>query len=158
MFVKSLNSTSNLPKSLKMYLCKYWRLVYWDSRDLLLIFAKSYTGICEIIYWYWRNHLPILAKSYTGIGEILVLAKSCKGCWWNHISILANRILVYLGRNNYFCPWNFFEIDLQNKMKYLLQIDYWKWNFPMTQSIWCLVCRSIGQSIGRSVHPFLRVH
>ena len=109
----------------------------------------TFAGIDQIVYRYWRNRLPVLAKSYTGIGEIVFW-------YW------PNRILAYLGWSNFVLSRKFlwkFLIDLQNKMKtlslqkntkyifpgypaditgrsgYLLQIDYWKWNFPITQSV-----------------------
>ena len=62
MFLESSISTSNLTKSLKMYLRRYWR-------NHLLVLAKLSTGIGEIVYRYWRNRLPVLAKSFTGIDE-----------------------------------------------------------------------------------------
>ena len=55
MFLESPISTSNLPKSWKMYLCRYWQ-------NRLPVFAKLPTVIGEIAYR--------LAKWPTGIGEI----------------------------------------------------------------------------------------
>ena len=135
MFLESSISTSNLPKSSKMYLRRYW-----------------------------RNRQPVLANSPTGIDEIT-------NQYWQ------NLMLVYLGRNNFFCPGNFFENFSQiyiirwrpfpsNKIHspsggypanvtgisgYLLQNDYRKWNFPMTQSVCCSVRWFIVWSVGRPV-------
>ena len=109
------------------------------------VLAKSPTGIGQFANWYWPNHQPVL--------------------------------LVYLGRNNFFCPGNFFENSSQiyiirwrpfpsNKIHspsggypanvtgisgYLLQNDYRKWNFPMTQSVCCSVRWFIVWSVGRPV-------
>ena len=49
MFLESSIWTSNLPKSLKMYLHQYWR-------NHILVLTK-YTGIDQIIYRYWQNCL-----------------------------------------------------------------------------------------------------
>ena len=135
MFLESSISTSNLPKSSKMYLRRYW-----------------------------RNRQPVLANLPTGIDQIT-------NQYWR------NLMLVYLGRNNFFCPGNFFANSSQiyiirwrpfpsNKIHspsggypanvtgisgYLLQIDYRKWNFPMTQSVCCSVRWFIVWSVGRPV-------
>ena len=58
MFLKSSISTSNLSKSLKMYLRRYW------PNHIL---AKSYTSIGQIVYQYWWNRIPVLTKLYTSI-------------------------------------------------------------------------------------------
>ena len=63
MFLESSISTSNLPKSSKMYLRRYWR-----NRQPVL--AESPTGIGQFANRYWPIHQPVLAKSSTGIGQI----------------------------------------------------------------------------------------
>ena len=94
MFLEFPISTSNLPKSWKMYHRRYWR----DRQPIL---AKSPTSIGQItnLYWriwqyihinyahpfcrhseianrYWQNHQPVLAKSPTSIGQI-----ANRYCW-----------------------------------------------------------------------------
>ena len=64
MFLESLISTTNLPKSLKMYLRQYWQY-------RIPVMAKSYTSIDKIIYQYWQNHVPVVPNSYIGIDEIV---------------------------------------------------------------------------------------
>ena len=69
MFLESPISTSNLPKSWKMYLHQYRRnrlsvLGKWPTG-----IGKSPTSIGKIAYWYWQNRLLVLAKSPTSIDE-----------------------------------------------------------------------------------------
>ena len=172
MFLESSISTSNLPKSSKMYLRRYWRNrqpVLANSPTGIGQFANRYWPICQLVLAnsptdidqfanrYWPIRQPVLTKSPTSIGEIL--------CW----SILAGIF--------FFCPGNFFENSSQiyiirwrpfpsNKIHspsggypanvtgisgYLLQNDYRKWNFPMTQSVCCSVRWFIVWSVGRPV-------
>ena len=206
MFLESSISTSNLPKSSKMYLRRYWR-----NRQPVL--ANSPTGIGQFANRYWRNRQPVLANSPTGIGQIAnrywpnrqpVLANSPTGIgqfanlyWSNRILFLVrifwslklfhnlrrrlypwNKIhSLYVGYPADICPGYFFENSSQiyilrwrpfpsNKIHspsggypanvtgisgYLLQIDYRKWNFPMTQSVCCSVRWFIVLSVGRPV-------
>ena len=128
------------------------------------VLAKSPTGIGQFANRYWPIRQPVLAKSPTGIGQFA-------NRYWR------NLMLVYLGRNNFFCPGNFFANSSQiyiirwrpfpsNKIHspsggypanvtgisgYLLQNDYRKWNFPMTQSVCCSVRWFIVWSVGRPV-------
>ena len=62
MFLESSISTSNLPKSSKMYLRRYWR-----NRQPVL--ANSPTGIGQFANRYWPIRQPVLTKSSTGIGQ-----------------------------------------------------------------------------------------
>ena len=62
MFLEFPISTSNLPKSWKMYHRRNWR-----NRQPVL--AKSPTGFGQIANRYWPNRQPVLAKSPTGIDE-----------------------------------------------------------------------------------------
>ena len=115
MFLESSISTSNLPKSSKMYLRRYWRNRqpvlanlptgigqfanrYWPIRQPVL--TKSSTGIGQFANRYWPNRQPVLANLPTGIDEIT-------NQYWR------NLMLVYLGRNNFFCPGNFFANSSQ---------------------------------------------
>ena len=135
---------------------------YWPIRQPVL--TKSSTGIGQFANRYWPNRQPVLANLPTGIDEII-------NQYWR------NLMLVYLGRNNFFCPGNFFANSSQiyiirwrpfpsNKIHspsggypanvtgisgYLLQNDYRKWNFPMTQSVCCSVRWFIVWSVGRPV-------
>ena len=156
MFLVSSISTSNLPKSLKMSLQRY-------NRNCILVLAKSYIGIGEISYWYGPNHISELLESYSGIGQIINLY------WPNHITVLAKS---YSGFS--WAEWFFFQVSLKIPHRFtkwdedpilgtkskvpltdilgisarrpgdLLQIDYQKWNFTMTQSVCWLVCWSSG--------------
>ena len=59
MFLESSILTSNLPKSLKMYL-------YWPN--WMLVLAISYNGIGEIVYQYWPKKIIM-----TKINQYMIL-------------------------------------------------------------------------------------
>ena len=75
MFLESLVSTSNLPKSWKMYLRRYW-----PHRQPVLanLTIHTYKLCISILPTFW-NRLPVLTKSPTVIGQITIWY------WWNYI-------------------------------------------------------------------------
>ena len=77
MFLESSISTSNLPKSSKMYLRRYWR-----NRQPVL--ANSPTGIGQFANRYWPIRQPVLTKSSTGIGQF------ANRYWPNRQPVLTN--------------------------------------------------------------------
>ena len=122
MFSEFPISTSNLPKSLKMYHSQYWpnRQTDWPNRQPVL--AKSPTGISQIANRYWLNHQPVLAKSPTSIDEF----DNTSGVYKvpnNLISfptpLFSNLISFpwppYSGRSGGPPPWFFFENGLLNR-------------------------------------------
>ena len=99
MFLESLISTSNPPKSLKMYLRQYWR-------NHIPVLTKSYTGIDEIIY------ILVVTKSYIGIDEIVYRQIYCKRfCQYRRRCI--SKILTDLRSNSKILKtWGALEICL----------------------------------------------
>ena len=98
MFLESLILTSNLPKSLKKYLRRYWRnrileltKSYNDIDKLVYWYWRFYTGIGGIVYQYWQNCIPVLAKSYTVIDKIVYWywEKANSFPWYTISSILV---------------------------------------------------------------------
>ena len=142
MFLESSISTSNMPKSSKIYLRRYWR-----NRQPVL--ANSPTGIAQFAYGYWRNHQPVLAKSYAGLSWPEWFF--CPG------NFFANSSQIYIIRwrpfpsNKIHSPSGGYPANVTGISGYLLQNDYRKWNFPMTQSVCCSVRWFIVWSVGRPV-------
>ena len=136
--MESSISTSNLSKSINMYLRQYWRNrlpvlkksknQYWRNRLLLL--AKSYNRIDEIIYWYRRVCLLEILEfgnAYIQIMYILMaeIMKSFTSSnqivnWYRLNQIIffpRGKNIIYFRDVNVFKIWSK-RLDVRGKNKY----------------------------------------